>query len=109
MVERVFNQLRINHQDLELEDLFDYDESSMFITKFPLEMWNYFNTENHRTNNSFKNYNRILNSYFNSKAKIIKLINILVVDEELIFKEYSEKYVMDIYPREEELVPYYLS
>ena len=70
MVELVFNQLRIKNQDLELEELFNYYEN-MFIKKFPSEIWNYYNTENHRTNNSYENYNKTLNSYFNSKPTII--------------------------------------
>ena len=52
-------------------------------------MWNYFNTETHRTNNVCEAYNRKLKSYFNSKPTIIKLINILTVEEETLFKEYS--------------------
>ena len=42
MVEPVFNQLRINNQDKNLEGLFVY-YVNMFIKKFPPKMWNYFN------------------------------------------------------------------
>ena len=52
-------------------------------------MWNYYNQEANRTNNAWENYNKKLNFYFNSKPTIIKLINILTIEEESIFKEYS--------------------
>ena len=51
-------------------------------------MWNYFNTDEHRTNNVYEAYNKRLNSYFNSKPTILKLINILTIEEEALVKEY---------------------
>ena len=53
-------------------------------------MWNYYNTESHRTNNACKNYNKRLNSYFTTKPTIIKLINILTIEENAISNEYLE-------------------
>ena len=52
-------------------------------------MWNYFNTDKKRTNNACKAYNKTLNSYFISKPTIIKLINILSIEEDSLFKAYS--------------------
>ncbi len=53
-------------------------------------MWNYYNTENHRTNNTCENYNKRLNSYFTTKPTIIKLINILKIEENELSNEYLE-------------------
>ena len=66
VVESVFNELKSNNLCLELKELFDYYEK-MFIIKFKPPMWNYYNTENHRTNNACENYNKRLNSYFTTK------------------------------------------
>ena len=71
VVESVFNELKLNNQCLELKDLFDYYEK-MFIIKFKPPMWNYYNTEIHRTNNAYENYNKRLNSYFKTKPTLIK-------------------------------------
>ena len=49
----------------------------------------FFYTEEHRTNNSCEAYNKRLNSYFNAKPTIIKLNNILTIEEEALVKEYS--------------------
>ena len=88
IVENVFNELRNNNQDIILEALFEYYDD-MFIKKFTPDMWNYYNQETNRTNNACESYNKKLNSYFISKPTIIKLINILTIEEESIFKEYS--------------------
>ena len=88
IVENVFNELRNNNQDINLEPLFEYYDD-MFIKKFTPDMCNYYNKETNRTNNACESYNKKLNSYFNSKPTIIKLINILTIEEESIFKEYS--------------------
>ena len=74
VVEPVFNELKLNNQCLELKDLFDYYKK-MFIIKFRPPMWNYYNTEIHRTNNACENYNKRLNSYFTTKQTIIKNFN----------------------------------
>ena len=89
VVESVFNELKSNNLCLELKELFDYYEK-MFIIKFKPPMWNYYNTENNRTNNACENYNKSLNSYFTTKPTIIKLINILSIEENVISNEYSE-------------------
>jgi hypothetical protein len=89
VVESVFNELKSNNLCLELKELFDYYEK-MFIIKFKPPMWNYYNTENNRTNNACENYNKSLNSYFTTKPTIIKLINILTIEENAISNEYSE-------------------
>ena len=52
-------------------------------------MWNYFNTDKNRTNNACEAYNKTLYSYFISKPTIIKLINILSIEEDSLFKAYS--------------------
>ena len=70
VVESIFNELKSNNLCLELKELFDYYEK-MFIIKFKPPMWNYYNTENHRTNNAYENYNKRLNSYFTAKPNII--------------------------------------
>ena len=44
-----------------------------------------------------------LNSYFNSKPAIIKLINILSVEENAIFKEYTKTVIEGYLQREEKL------
>ena len=88
IVENVFNELRNNNQDINLEPLFEYYDD-ILIKKFTPDMWNYYNQETNRTNNACESYNKKLNSYFNSKSTIIKLINILTIEEESIFKEYS--------------------
>ena len=51
MVELMFNEIRNNNQNLELDELCEYYEK-IFIQKFKLEMWNYFKNENNRTKNS---------------------------------------------------------
>lgn len=58
----------------------------MFIIKFKPPMWNYYNTESHRTNNECGNYNKRLNSYFTP----IKLINILTTEDNSISNKYLE-------------------
>ena len=57
----------------------------MFIIKFKPPIWNYYNTENHS-----ENYHKRLNSYYTTKPTIIKLINILIIEENAIANEYLE-------------------
>ena len=89
VVESVFNELKSNNLCLELKELFDYYEKK-FIIKFKPPIRNYYNTENHRTNNACENYNKKLNSYFTTKPTIIKLINILTIEGNAISNEYLE-------------------
>ena len=85
----VFNELKSNNLCLKLKELFDYYEK-MFIIKFITPMWNYYSIKSHRTNNAYENYNKRLNSYFTTKPTIIKLINILKIEENELSNEYLE-------------------
>ena len=62
----------------------------MFIIKFKPPMWNYYYSENHRTNNACENSNKRLNSFFITKPTIQKLINILTIEENAISNKYLE-------------------
>ena len=84
VMESIFNELKSNNLCLELKELFDYSEK-MFIIKFKPPIWNYYNTENHS-----ENYHKRLNSYYTTKPTIIKLINILIIEENAIANEYLE-------------------
>ena len=88
MVELIFKEIRNNNHDFELNELFDYFEK-IYINKFKPELWNYFKLENNRTNNACESYNKTLNSYFATKPTIIKLINILSLEENLLREEYT--------------------
>ena len=57
----------------------------MFIIKFKPPIQNYYNTENHS-----ENYNKRFNSHLITKPTIIKLINILTIEENAIANEYLE-------------------
>ena len=46
----------------------------------------------HRTNNYVEGYNNMLNSTFNAKPTLFKLLHILREDEGKIFKEYNFYY-----------------
>ena len=53
-------------------------------------MWNYCINENNLINNSCESYIKTLNSYFFEKPTIIKLINILSAEENLLRKDYTD-------------------
>ena len=72
IVKNVFSELRIKR---------------WYVYK-QINIWNY-NQETHNTNNVCEAY-KSLNSYFNSKPIILKLINILTIEEEELFKDYSK-------------------
>ena len=57
-----------------------------------IESWNYFNQLDYRTNNCVEGYNNILNSTFNAKHSLFKLLHILREDEGKILKEYNFYY-----------------
>ena len=56
-----------------------------YIDKFSINEWNYFKIYDHRTNNVCESYNHILNSKFNKKPSIWKLLAELINDENFLY------------------------
>ena len=79
----------------------------MIYKQISPNIWNYYNQEKHKTNNACEAYNKSLNYYFNSKPTIIKLIIILTIEEEALFKDYSKMVYEDFISKQRRLGPSY--
>ena len=89
-VPKVFNLLKKDSKPRFFNRFINYFEKN-YIKK-NIESWNYFNQLDHRTNNAVEGYNNMLNSTFNAKPTLFKLLHILREDEGKILKEYNFYY-----------------
>ena len=86
-VPKVFNLIKKDNIPTFFKKFINYFEKG-YIKK-NIDSWNYFNKLDHRTNNCVEGYNNMLNSNFNKKPSLFKLLFILREDEAKINKEFN--------------------
>lgn len=82
-VNSVFNIITMDAENLEDSDRKFVNKyfKKTYLDKFNIKDWNYYKCYDHKTNNSCESYNHALNSKFNTKPTIWKLISVLKQEE----------------------------